>query len=811
MASSYLIQGVEAELAVTSREGEHRRGPSGLAMSLARELFDHVGDGGKGIFLTNGSHLTEDCEKLEVGTPETCHPADLLRTLQACMSNVETLLEAGASCGMRAFRVNVGYGPQKSTWGFHHSVSHQLPLEDLIGPVTAYLISRLPLTGVGGFDNTSAGIEFSLSPRVPHLKRPVSSDSTSDRGIFHTKNESLSRGHSRLHTIVGETPCSETSAYASVSILPLLVKALHCRRWDDVPTFRRVVPIMQKIARDRTGTYTFSSADGARWNAQLLQSRVVDFIESVLDDPIMPRGAESIIHDYRTLLSQARYRGESLDQTLDWRIKFQLFKRQAACKGFTWEDVENWSAICRRIQTVACRSLDPGIVDLTVDLIAKTSPIHSELMRLTRKLDQHNFRWEQLEPLLDLRQCLFAIDLCYGELGPQGIFHQLDRAGVLHHRLVNLPAPCFDPTNEAPPDTRARVRGEMIRQVASRNQEYVARWDGISQPAQRRRLSLSNGYQTTIRWEEPWDLPERLIASFRTRRTSTLGFELYSRGHYQTFCDLHADGRAHCDTRQLETLDRIDDWCRARLGQTPRLGPSDSTPATQLPFWALLDRAFRARFASLTLSAQFRDVVEACHTRRSSEDRISSAQVAVHLEHYGLHLMTIGRNEEARAALEESVERLRSDSLRFLTVNRARVTLSELARRQNERPKAAQILDKAHQALVSKQAYGELAEFVLPQKARDVRRTSEARDFLLLALKIQTDLGHDLRRVRTLALLGRVEETEGGRNQRLREIERLAPCIPGVAEDPELQRITSSWSAWCATPHDAVEDFSPSL
>jgi len=55
------------------------------------------------------------------------------------------------------------------------------------------------------------GLRFTLSPRVRFLEREVSNNSTRDRGIFHTKDETLAAdGYHRLHIICGESLCSET-------------------------------------------------------------------------------------------------------------------------------------------------------------------------------------------------------------------------------------------------------------------------------------------------------------------------------------------------------------------------------------------------------------------------------------------------------------------------------------------------------------------------------------------------------------------------------------------------------------------------
>ena len=101
------------------------------------------------------------------------------------------------------------------------TASHPAALPDDLIP---HLVSRVIYTGAGGFDNRSPGIEFMISPRVAHLAQVISGSSTSARGIFHTKDESLSsNGYHRLHVLCGESVCSQTALWLKTAITTLVV------------------------------------------------------------------------------------------------------------------------------------------------------------------------------------------------------------------------------------------------------------------------------------------------------------------------------------------------------------------------------------------------------------------------------------------------------------------------------------------------------------------------------------------------------------------------------------------------------------
>src|SRR5207249_4593714 len=103
--------------------------------------------------------------------------------------------------------------------------------------IVPHLASRLIYSGAGGFDPRSLGLDFSLSPRVSHLFNVKSSESTKDRGIFHTKDEPLSeKGFHRLHVICGESLSSRLASFLKVGTTALVVAMIEAglQPGDDV-------------------------------------------------------------------------------------------------------------------------------------------------------------------------------------------------------------------------------------------------------------------------------------------------------------------------------------------------------------------------------------------------------------------------------------------------------------------------------------------------------------------------------------------------------------------------------------------------
>ena len=110
----------------------------------------------------------------------------------------------------------------------------------------------------------SPGVEFILSPRVPHMVREVSNDSTGNRGIFHTKDESLcGKGYHRLHLLCGESLCSETATWLKVGTTALVVALIEAGlRPGDAVALQSPLEAMRSFASDTVCKAIVESASG---------------------------------------------------------------------------------------------------------------------------------------------------------------------------------------------------------------------------------------------------------------------------------------------------------------------------------------------------------------------------------------------------------------------------------------------------------------------------------------------------------------------------------------------------------------------
>jgi hypothetical protein len=508
--------GVETEYALTGLDARGRPIPRELVlhrlMALARARLPYIPDvTGRGLFLATGARFYIDVpDHPEFTTPECTTPWDVVRYVQA---GERTLLQLATELVRRERRIaevvilrsNVDYSGSRSTWGTHESYLHRSNPRALPAHVISHLVSRIIYTGAGGFNSRCGhGIDFTLSPRVPHLEHTVSEQSTHSRGIFHTKDESLSgNGYHRLHILCGESVCSEHAAWLKVGATALVVALIDGgANPGDAVHLQSPLSAMQAFASDPTCTATARASSGKDLTALAIQRHYLAMAEARLDTRCMPPWARAVCQLWRTTLDQLATAADSMATTLDWAIKLALFKRRAQQRGFAWDSLRHWNHIAAQLSTVLsdCAHPDEGFpVDAILD---EHGPVADEVRRLMPYVREHGLEWKQLRTFIQLRQELFEIDTRFGQLGAKGIFTTLDGAGVLTHHVdgVNAVAQAME---HAPVVGRAHLRGRRVRELSGNGERYVCDWHGLWDQQGGRRLDLQDPFDASVEWQ-PW-------------------------------------------------------------------------------------------------------------------------------------------------------------------------------------------------------------------------------------------------------------------------------------------------------------------
>jgi proteasome accessory factor A len=504
--------GIETEYAVA---GFLRGAPSDPGAVLnrlftaARSRLPHLPDSNSaGVYLANGSRFYIDCGgHPEVATPECATPWEAVRYVQAGEALLQKLAgwaeEDVPGYQILFFRSNVDYAQAGATWGCHESYMHACQPAALARQIIPHLVSRIIYTGAGGFDNTSAGLRFVLSTRARHLTKVASTSSTSDRGIFHQKEEALCRGYQRLHVLCGESLCSETAAWLKTGVTALVVAMAEAGIGPgEAVQLQSPLSALHQIAGDPKCKAAVRLLKGGQRTALQIQRHYLEQAEAHLDREFMPPWAGEVCRQWRAILDQLENAPASAATTLDWAIKLALYSDRARRHAIAWESLPHWTSVLTHLRSALQTT---GFAGRTVGadfLLSTQSPVIEDVARLTPFLREHCLKWQAMKQVLSLRAELFEADMRFGQLGPGGIFTSLDGAGVLAHRVEGV-GDIEQAVAEPPATGRARLRGRWIRRLSGTKGAHECDWESVWDDGQRRMLDLGNPLETEERW---WNL-----------------------------------------------------------------------------------------------------------------------------------------------------------------------------------------------------------------------------------------------------------------------------------------------------------------
>jgi hypothetical protein len=512
-----LLFGVETEYAIAgiSPSGSvNREGILHMLTEQARTRLVQLPDlhSTGGVFLGNGGRMYVDCGlHPEICTPECANPWDAARYIQAghrILAGLAAAVESACAPGTEilCFRNNVDYSGTQATWGCHESYMHRTPLDALQPQIIPHLVTRLIYTGAGGFNPISKGLEFTLSPRVAHIELVVSRSSTNERGIWHTKSESLCSGYSRLHVLCGESLCSETATFLKIGATALIV-AMADAGLAPGNAVRMADPLeaMRMIAGDVTCKKPLRMADGSLMTALAIQRHYLEIAEAHVSASFMPAWAAEVCRRWRAVLDQLEGAPSAVDKTLDWGIKHALYADQARSMGIRWEDLPFWNNVIGQCEgALAPRSSRAKTVSLET-AVRTMRRIPSVLAFIEPVLKSRGYQWNDLKTVLGCRQKFFEIDTRFGQIGPRGIFESLDLAGVLRHRVSGVDN-IEHAMAEPPAVGRARIRGQVIQRLAGAGNTRCD-WQSIINYSEKQFLDLSDPFASTESWR-PLNSPE---------------------------------------------------------------------------------------------------------------------------------------------------------------------------------------------------------------------------------------------------------------------------------------------------------------
>jgi proteasome accessory factor A len=505
--------GLEAELAVSATCGGTAVPVDHVAWAFAQaaqRTLVHLRGGRGRIFLANGGlfYIDHGCHP-EYATAECTTPTDAVCHLLAGQRLVARLA-AIARDELRAERVlvcrsNVDYHAGTS-WGCHESYLGSQPIAAYESWLIPHLASRIVYTGSGGLDPLSPGIRFSLSPRVAHLEMVVSPESTRGRGLFHTRDEPLCRGYSRVHVLAGDNACAHRATWLKIGTTALVMALADWAAPASCPIrLSKPLRALRRFARDHRDRAQVELRHGptAQMTAVDIQRQLLAMVEPHAGGSHFPEWTPAVCSAWKEALDLIEAPAINASHAFDWPLKYGLLRREIARRGFREPVVAAWSDALERLSPLrrpdGSRALFINRAEIEKALSERLLP-QAALDDAGRLLGEHGLSWGGLEEFNMLRRELCAIDVQFGELGA-GIFETLDRQGVLPDHRVVTEAEIQGADSNAPVGSRAAVRARWVETLADQRERYACDWTCIS--GEGRRLDLSDPFATTETWLWP--------------------------------------------------------------------------------------------------------------------------------------------------------------------------------------------------------------------------------------------------------------------------------------------------------------------
>lgn len=450
------IYGLETEYGLTCTfAGQRRLTPD----EVARYLFRRVVSWGRSsnVFLINGARLYLDVgSHPEYATAECADIASLIaqdkageRICADLVTEAQTrLAHDGIEGDIYLFKNNTDSAG--NSYGSHENylIPRQGEFSYYSDSLIPFLISRQLICGAGKVLQTVKGTIYSFSQRAEHIWEGTSSATTRSRPIINTRDEPHADAERfrRLHVIVGDSNMSQTSTMLKIGSTELVLQLIETAGGARDLAVENPIRAIREISYDLTGSGMVKLADGRRISALDLQQEYYQ---------------RSVSHAHKEgLLEQIPYLAQSADL---WR---------------------------RTLEAIA--SGNYGGIDREIDWAIKLKLLRSYLS--ARGLDFDHPRAAHL-------------DLAYHDINiDRGLYYVLERRGLVD-TLVPEDA-IVQAKEHAPTDTRARLRGEFIKQAQLKKRDFTVDWV---------HLKLNDQGQRTVLCKDPFrsedERVQRLINS----------------------------------------------------------------------------------------------------------------------------------------------------------------------------------------------------------------------------------------------------------------------------------------------------------
>jgi proteasome accessory factor A len=419
------IYGLENEFGIAFTSQGRRTLPS---EKVVRYLFEKLitTEGFLNVFLENGArfYLDTGCHP-EYATPECADPRDVVIYDKAGERILENLLtyaqskvrEEGFHGDLAIFKNNTDF--VGNSYGCHENYLAERTSDFyyMAEQLIPFLVTRQIFTGAGKVFRTRRGTVFHISQRAQHIRQKISGTTTNERSIINTRDEphAVKEKYRRLHIIVGDSNMSEFTTYLKVGTTALVLEMIEDDFLSQNLTLRNPVRAIKDISRDLTCREPIPLNNGRKLTALEMQKEYLELAHRYYSTRPVSPMAADILQKWEFVLTKLEEEPMQLHRHIDWIAKMHL------------------------LQTYGERSKQA----------AETSSDR-----------------------------LLMLDLQYHDIRRQkGLYYLLERKGLVER--IATDAEIDKATVDPPQNTRAKMRGELIKLAKMKRIPYDLDWNYI--------------------------------------------------------------------------------------------------------------------------------------------------------------------------------------------------------------------------------------------------------------------------------------------------------------------------------------------
>jgi len=327
----------------------------------------------------------------------------------------------------------------------NYLVSRDVSFQRLAEALIPFFVTRQIIAGAGKVLQTPRGFHYCLSQRAQHICQEISGATTSSRSIINTRDE----------------PHADAERYRRLHVI------VGDSNMSEVATYLKV----------GTTAVVLDMIEAGYFDKDYSLQSPVQAIRDISHDPTLREIVK--LKDGRTITP--------LQMQMDYLEHAVRFADASGADPVTKDVLAQWIDVLEKLES------DPMQLDRELDWVIKRKWIEAYMAR-------NRLSWR--DPKVSL------LDLQYHDIRPdRGIYYRLVQRGSVE-RLTDDES--IERAKHIPPQTtRARLRGEFIRQANLKGKDYRVDWVY---------LKLNDPERETILCKDPFqshdERVERLIRSF---------------------------------------------------------------------------------------------------------------------------------------------------------------------------------------------------------------------------------------------------------------------------------------------------------